>query len=102
MRRSTGAGDDQSIAVRADGGGNSINTKQKGRKAMKHMGVEYTIHRGPRGWAWKIYADEESRRTPLKLGVAETRSEAIVLAQAHIDAMTSSKIPSAHPHGSAA
>jgi hypothetical protein len=52
---------------------------------MKYMGVEYTIHRGPRGWAWKIYREDDANKDPAKLGFAESRNEAIKLAKATID-----------------
>jgi hypothetical protein len=57
---------------------------------MKHAGFEYTIHRGPRGWAWKVLSGADSLQTPLKLGAAKTRNDAIVMAQTTIEDMVRS------------
>jgi hypothetical protein len=52
---------------------------------MNHRGVAYSIHRGPRGWGWKIYSDADADCPPIKLGVAETRNEALLIAKANIE-----------------
>ncbi len=69
---------------------------------MQYMGIEYTIHRGPRGWAWKIYADPKRPRKLVKVGGTETKQQAILMAQTMIDELLSSDSQSLQRHESAA
>jgi hypothetical protein len=62
---------------------------------MKYMGLEYTIHHGPRGWAWKIYSDEARQGSPMLLGRADAKDKASAAAKIAIDRLLAANSQSA-------
>jgi hypothetical protein len=62
---------------------------------MNYMGLEYTIHHGPRGWAWKIYSDKAGPNPPMLLGLADAKDKATGEAKVAIERLLAADYNSA-------